>query len=406
MSSNFTTIIPSNITDVANDTLYDFNATVTNEDSDVLYENVVEICVSFLLVCCLLAMCVNTLVIVSVYWIRNPMTPNLKISLSLAVADALSSSMTGLLLLMEKISFSYLGVFPCIVELIRLSGIVITVLHLLALSFNHYIGIMKPLHYNVIVTKRKVTVVIAFLWICPVILLVALSTLENNGKLIQSIHDNTCNIQIFSTFAVRLSYSVLYFFPILLMVTCYTHILITVRNQQNKWKAVSRSGSSKSRGRSIQPNNTSQKAIREQARLQGNIKAVYTTLFILGSCFVGWVPALLFYILTCEDCPINGSTLEKLNTEYKYEVMSVRLMENTLIIMKMFANPIIYTIRIKEIKDSTHRMYLAIVGLFCPSRRNNNSYGLAYQPSRKQHSVVTSQIRMNSFRTSTETQVI
>lgn len=342
-----TTTISSNIT---NNSL--FNSTYFEDECciDEVYYNVVLICITFLLVCCLLAMCVNSLVIISIYWIRNPMTPNLKISLSLAVADALSSSMTGFLLLMERLQIENLGIFFCIAELIRLSGIVITVLHLLALSFNHYIGIMKPLHYNVIVTKRKVSIVIAFLWVCPIILLLVLSTVENSGKFL----GNTSAFQIFSTFASRLSYSFLFFFPIVLMVICYTHILITVKRQQNKWKNVSRTGSSKYKGRSMKTNSCSQKAIREQARLQGNIKAVYTTLFILGSCFIGWMPALLFFILSCNDCPISGETLNTLNRDYKYEVLSLRLIENTLVIMKMLANPIIYTIRIKEIKVSNY----------------------------------------------------
>ncbi|XP_018577273.1 octopamine receptor beta-2R-like [Anoplophora glabripennis] len=379
-----------------------FNATLNldNSTGDVLHENIVHLCISLLLVCCLLAMCVNCVVIVSVYWIRSPMTPNLKISLSLAIADAVSSSMTGLMLFLDEIQISeHLGVIPCLIELIRLSGIVITVLHLLALSLNHYIGIMKPLHYNSIVTKRKVSTVIALLWICPVVLLVILCTIESKGALFENIQNNTSSGQIFTTFLARMSYGTLFFCPIVLMVFCYTHILITVRNQQQKWKNLSRLGSSRNKGRNVNGRSSSQKANREQIRLQGNIKAIKTTLLILGSCFIGWMPALLFFILMCRnDCPINGETLNTLNQEYKYEVMTLRLIDNMLVIMKMLANPIIYTIRMKEIKDSTHRMYLALAGIFCPARRNNNAYSIAYQSSRKQNSVVTSQIRLNSFR--------
>ncbi|KAJ8969933.1 hypothetical protein NQ314_001514 [Rhamnusium bicolor] len=302
------------------------------------------------------------------------MTPNLKISLSLAIADAVSSSMTGLMLFLDEIGIAGdMGVFPCIIELIRLSGIVITVLHLLALSLNHYIGIMKPLHYNSIVTKRKVSIAIAFLWICPIILLLILCTIESRGILFRKYKEQ-----------------------------------YKLRNQQNKWKNLSRLGSTRNKGRHVNGCSSSQKANREQVRLQGNIKAINTTLLILGSCFIGWMPALLFFILMCRnDCPINGETLNTLNQDYKYEVMTLRLIDNMLVIMKMLANPIIYTIRIKEIKDSTHRMFLAITGIFCPSRRNNNAYSIAYQSSRKQNSVVTSQIRMTSFRNNpTESQVI
>lgn len=321
-----------------------------NSTTDDFYNTIVQLCISVLLVCCLLAVCVNGIVIFSIHWIRTPMTPNLKISISLAIADATSSSMTGLMLLFDTLNIvEDIGVFCCIIELIRLSGIVITVLHLLALSINHYIGIMKPLHYNVIVTKRKVLTVISFLWISPFLLVLTLSFVENNGLFLTSFQMNTCNA-IFTTFTHRFSYSILFFFPIVLMVIFYTHILIAVRNQQNKWKNLSRNDSTRSKGRSIHGSN--QKASREQARLQGNIKAINTTLFILGSCFIGWMPALLFFILTCEDCPISGETLKTLNINYKYEVMTLRLMDNMLVIMKMLANPIIYTIRIKEIKVS------------------------------------------------------
>ncbi|CAG9770430.1 unnamed protein product [Ceutorhynchus assimilis] len=75
-----------------------------------------------LLICCLIAMIVNVIVIASAYWIRCPMTPNLKMSLSLAAADAASSTMYGTLVLISDYGFN-LGVFPCVLELLRLSGI-------------------------------------------------------------------------------------------------------------------------------------------------------------------------------------------------------------------------------------------------------------------------------------------
>lgn len=80
------------------------------------------IIIPILLLSCLIAMIVNVIVIASAYWIRCSMTPNLKISLSLAAADAASSSMYGLLVLISDYGYR-LGVFPYVVELLRLSGI-------------------------------------------------------------------------------------------------------------------------------------------------------------------------------------------------------------------------------------------------------------------------------------------
>ena len=39
---------------------------------------------------------------------------------------------------------------PCsmlVLEAIRMAAVIVTVLHLLALAVNHYIGIARPLHY-------------------------------------------------------------------------------------------------------------------------------------------------------------------------------------------------------------------------------------------------------------------
>ncbi|XP_019766012.2 adenosine receptor A2b-like [Dendroctonus ponderosae] len=144
-----------------------------------------------LLISCFIAMVVNIIVISSAYWIRCSMTPNLKISLSLAAADATSSTMYGLLLLISEYGFS-LGMIPCLIDLLRLSGIVITVVHLLALSLNHYIGILKPLHYNSIVTSRKVSAVIWVLWLVPFVTVVSICTgFDSDGTFWNNFLNNT-----------------------------------------------------------------------------------------------------------------------------------------------------------------------------------------------------------------------
>nr|CAH7740400.1 unnamed protein product [Callosobruchus chinensis] len=66
-----------NSTLLGNDTWY--NDTFPLEDP--FYESMTEMCITFLLICCALAMCLNTIVVISVYWIRTPLKPNLKIRL-------------------------------------------------------------------------------------------------------------------------------------------------------------------------------------------------------------------------------------------------------------------------------------------------------------------------------------
>ena len=54
--------------------------------------------IAILVVTAVIAMIVNVVVFISVYWIRKPMPPVLRMSISLAAADALSSSIFALTL--------------------------------------------------------------------------------------------------------------------------------------------------------------------------------------------------------------------------------------------------------------------------------------------------------------------
>lgn len=314
--------------------------------------------IAILVITAALAMIVNVVVFMSVHWIRRPMPPILKMSISLAAADALSSSIFAVTLFINTYLPS-IGInlwwLEIIMEMMKLSGILVTVTHLLALALNHYIGILKPLHYNSIVTRRKVTAVTILLWMFPTAFVIFLFTSQAEGSYWSEIFGNITEIDMenqttfVDTFRFRMSYSAYFIISIFLMTICYTHILIIVKKQQNVWKNLSRVGSTKWSGRSVKhcPN----KANKEQKQLEGNIRAIYTTLLILGSCVIGWMPALFIFVLMCkEDCYIHGAQLRSLNQNYLIEVMSMRLLENMLIVLKMLANPIIYSIRMKEIQ--------------------------------------------------------
>lgn len=339
---------------------------MTEEDDSLFIQ---KIYLLVLEIFCFVAMALNLVVLVSVFWIRTPMTPILKMSLSLAAADACASMLYGSVLFIN---------YNMYLEIIKLMGIVITVAHLLALSLNHYLGILKPLHYNSIVTKRKLAIVIILLWICPVLLVGFICVVESINyefDSIDNVHINDTNetfiikmndnetiasnltpLNFMDTFSFRISYSSLFFIPMFLMAFCYTHILFIVRRQQKTWKNLSRIGSTKWRGRTVNNCSTS-KVLREQRQLEGNLRAIFTTLLIMGSCFVGWMPALFLYSLMCrKGCYWSGDQLDNLNENYANVVMTFRLLDNLLVILKMMVNVIIYSIRMKEIKVSHMRV--------------------------------------------------
>lgn len=342
------------------------------------------------------------------------MSPVVKLSVSLAAADTCSSFMFAIIIffLTFQIPFIYIQ-FHC--ELIRLSAIVITVFHLLSLCLNHYISILKPLHYNAICTERKVTCLIVFLWICPIHIVILLFTWDMGFQFWDYLqfksfdYDSKVNTRFF-----RVGYSSLFFVPMILMSLVYTHILLIVKFQQKKWKKLSRLGSTRWRGGDRNTTNN------RQRQLEGSLKALYTSLLIMGSCIICWSPALLMYSLLCEvDCFISGDRLQQINVEYESSIRILRLIENILLIMKMFGNPIIYTIRMKEIQvietngkfdfdlsirrdsrlqEGRRRMYLALKRKFCPSSRQDSNYALAYQNSPLYQSGTSLQVRLTSFR--------
>lgn len=121
-----------------------------------------------LLFLCVLSVIYNIRILVSIFWIRRPVSSTLHISLSLAAADAFTSVTIGAGLLFNSLMQGSLGsCASLLLEAFRLTGIIATVGHLLALAMNHYLGIMRPLHVRSIMTYRNIAVIIALLWLLP-----------------------------------------------------------------------------------------------------------------------------------------------------------------------------------------------------------------------------------------------
>jgi hypothetical protein len=136
----------------------------------------------------------------------------------------------------------------------------------------------------------------------------------------------------------RAVFSALFFAPLVLMFVIYMHIFSIVRRHQvNRLRLSQLSHGSRHHGSA---GSTNQQMTR-------SVKAIHTTLFILGSYIVGWMPAVLSYLLFCEDC------LFRFNTFNKFIMFFIYTIVNLLVIFKTLLNPIIYAARMHEIKVST-----------------------------------------------------
>ncbi|XP_070164540.1 adrenocorticotropic hormone receptor-like [Polyergus mexicanus] len=303
-----------------------------------------------LILFCVISIAVNIKVLISVFWIRRPLSPTLYISLSLAGADAFSSTALGIGLIMNSFIPNGLGIklkgvdcFLLVLEVVRLGGVIITVFHLMTLAVNHYLGILKPLHYLSILTYRNTTILLVLLWVLPIsFFAVYFNLVEDDG-----FQSEGCKKSVFlSHKQFRMLFSSLFFAPFGLMVYIYIHIFCIVKKHQAMRLRFCRAGSSV-RGKTAEamPNNPGQMA--------RNVKAVHTTLYILGSFVIGWMPGVIMYMLFCDDCILQ---LKGVSVHTKFFIYAII---NGLIILKTLINPIIYAARMHEIKIAKKRMYNA-----------------------------------------------
>lgn len=303
--------------------------------------------VPLLILLCMTGVVVNIKVLCCIYWIRRPMSLTLVLSLSLAAADTWASFFCGVSLIFNSlgqyINLELPNTIAVIIEICRLSGLLLTVMHLLALSINHHLGIWKPLHFHSVKTSKKVAVSIAILWISSPIFFICYPLVTSSE--FWGLYSN-----MFIKFSFRITIAFLFFVPLLIMSALYFHILLMVREQQKVWSNLSRSGSTRWKAIKASSRDNVTKS-QQQRQVEGNIKAIKTTLFILGSCVTGWMPAIVVFSLMCADgCPISEEKLDYVHKCYQREMFFVMLVKTIFLIAKSLVNPIIYTNRMLPIK--------------------------------------------------------
>ncbi|XP_011053863.1 PREDICTED: octopamine receptor beta-2R-like [Acromyrmex echinatior] len=147
----------------------------------------------------------------------------------------------------------------------------------------------------------------------------------------------------------RIIFSNLVFWPFVLMVYIYIHILYIVKRHQTIRLRFYETGSPAQIRTTLRKNSN----IKQMTR---NFRAVHTTLYILGSFVVGWMPAVITFVLVCDDCILQ------LNRVSARVIFFIHVINNGLIILKTLVNPIIYAAQMDEIKIATRRMHDAFCG--------------------------------------------
>lgn len=129
------------------------NGTILNETKNGMPIELYQYFCPPLIIACFISVVINSALFIVGHIHTHNKSPVLRLSLNLASTDTLASLLSGFGLLFNSYLPVVYGInlnrcFFLVYEIFRVSALIASVLHLLALACIHYKGIVNPLHYR------------------------------------------------------------------------------------------------------------------------------------------------------------------------------------------------------------------------------------------------------------------
>ena len=222
-------------------------------------------------------------------------------------------------------------------------GLNVTLFNLMGMAVDHYVAIMRPLHYVTAMTKRRSIVSIALIWSVAIFLsfIDFLSPVWHSKKKSSDWSSYNYCERVYETPHTD-EYTTLAIAGVcfIVMLYVYGNIYVTVRHKQRAQEGM--------RASHLQP------------RRKRNIRALVTTLLILGSFMICWFPQLTFQLTL--------NAINKLQPELLHSYSDKLIPLNHAIfawfILNCILDPLIYTLRMGEIRLGMRSLLSA-----CPCTR-------------------------------------
>ena len=339
---NCTTVdaIPDIDTDTEEDSFDYYN--IHHRITIMLHQPHEVIAIVFGTICILL----NVVILMALYKVQNRITTHYRLIISLAVSDMLVGGSVLLFKVNKAFNPTYRdGDGPywarltskcafLFIKALNTTGLNITLMNLMTMAFDHYIAIMKPLQYPVIMTKARVVCAIVIMWVIALML---------------GFSDFFSAIVVYSKFQAQYNYcevvlqtlyqdefTVFANAPICLgiMIFIYTRIYMKVLRRRQPGLEESISGG------------------RRENRRTG--KALITTLLNIGTFVLAWLPLCLFEVSMLVIAKTDPQYLRNPSNQTTMLLANQHLYN--LLIFNAIADPIIYTVRMKEVRIGFMRM--------------------------------------------------
>ncbi|VDM60711.1 unnamed protein product [Angiostrongylus costaricensis] len=212
-----------------------------------------------------LAILGNGLIVLSAPLLTSPVSPYLKLCISLAAADICVDAW---------------------LEMFRVSGMLTSDMHLFALAINQFFGTMWPLKYKVMVTTRRIRWIVFSLWIVPLLFVFSwFISGENDG-----LRHESCNMLFYNRFPFRITIFLIFIVPLLATLLIYGLILSKLLKAKAEFEMVT----------------SERRTIARRSNVQSKLKLVWTTLLIVSTFSLSWGLCVLYFVLVCVDgCPFT-----------------------------------------------------------------------------------------------------
>ena len=88
----------------------------------------------------------------------------------------------------------------------------------------------------------------------------------------------------------------------------------------------------------------------------------------MGTFILGWIPAVVWYLVYCENCIFPFGSVQP-NVS-----IAIGITVNSLIVLKSFLDPIIYTFRMNDFQVAFHRMRYQLTSKCCRPNKGKDGH--------------------------------
>ncbi|XP_069189283.1 melanocortin receptor 4-like [Procambarus clarkii] len=294
-------------------------------------QQVYAIMIPLIIAFCVLSGLVSIAVVCATPWVKRPMSPTVRLSISLAAANTVFSFSLAVAVIVNSYlpTVHNIRLGNCVmlsIEAVRMGSILVQILHLLVVALNHYIGTLRPLHYAATMTPFMLKIILIGLWVIPMVgMFVAFCSIPGQGFKSEACNNNYFYI---NGITFRIVWSALFFGPTVLIIMVYCHIFHLLKH----------------RGLYLV-------SAEQRNQLRRNIKTVRTTALIVGTFVVGWGPAVIKFLLVCDECVVSPTSVTVTMS------LVIGASVNIIYCLKVFTDTFIYAVQLRDVRKALQTMW-------------------------------------------------